>query len=194
MKVAVLFRGPMRPSEDTIRANIATVLDELRGLEFTSFLVTWEGEQTDYLGDLIEHITHLPIPDVPDMGKFPTGHSRRNAFLQYYSTPRALDVIPDDFDWIVYVRQDIHIRLNDRSDWFTPGFYNTAHVEPFICDQVAVAEASVMRRAWRYPSKDELTEHIGATARAEDTLSRLLSQNGVEARTCYCDERHITRT
>lgn len=183
----------MRPSLSTIRTNIITFKNELRGLNFASFLVTWSGEDTGGVADLVDHIGYVDQPNVPDLGTFPTGHLRRNAFLQYYSMRRALALVPDDFEWIVYLRQDIHIRFKDRDDWFTPGFYNTAHTEPFVCDQLGVAEAPVMRAAWRYDDAD-LQERILTTERAEDALSWMMSRQNVIPRTCYCDEREIVRT
>ena len=195
VEVAILFRGPIRPSADAVAARITRFLESISRMEMTAstYLATW---QTDGVDELIElrrsaKIDNLlvmkPLSDDEILKLAPVEFMRngvraQNVFRQYYLSKIALDVISSDprFEYVIHTRTDIDVDLGPHLEtWFDPELYCTVHTS-FINDQFAVAPAHLMQAAWDYGSINNLTQLMEKAGIPEDVLQLIVDNANIK--------------
>jgi hypothetical protein len=145
VKIAVLFRGPIRPSVASTAARVSDFMQQFRGLQnatVSTWLTTWrtwrDQRAADLLAqDLFDHVimqtepTDAQIQRATQITQLPNGADIRPVFNQYHQSKLALDLIcqTDDFDYIVHTRTDLQMQLGPYiGQWFDPQAYAAPHV------------------------------------------------------------------
>lgn len=203
LRIAVLFRGPVRPSKDGVFARVAEFLNQFNGLpvEIHTYLATWRNWKGTKAADLINldifdnvimqteprpelafHRTIAKSDKTPGIWNIPTTYN------MYYQSKAALDLIhaADDYDYIVHTRTDLQMIMAPYFDqWFVPGHYVTIHTHPnpWMCDQVGVAPAAMMQAAWDYGTLANLGRMFEVAIRPEHVLEMMIDSKNIPVRT-----------
>lgn len=173
MKLAVIFRGPVRPTPSAVLCKVDALLECLRGHEVVTHLWTWQSPAAAEIVHRFDHCHLLPEPD------------ESNAFKQFWTLRQATMDVQADF--VIQSRTDILIRI-DINDWLIPGQYTTIHARgdfpnnpnsEFINDQFGVATPEIMRRTWDYKDEETLRQFLAAAKRPEDVFQSILDMNTV---------------
>jgi len=144
-KIAILFRGPVRPNVTNVSARIKHFLTQFTGVqnaEITTYLATWKTWGVHHARDLIHQDlvdnvimqtepTDAQIRRATAVTTLPNGASIKPVFNMYYQSKTALDLIhaADDYDWIVHTRTDIVMDLGPHIPlWFDQEAYTAPHV------------------------------------------------------------------
>ena len=198
-KVAVLYRGPMRP-------NVASFIEKLQhfsatldqaSIVYDTFVATWSN-QADldriFAADIprlsiiaIEQPAESEILRKVDGPTNATQGSKRNIYWQYYLSRIALRTIActERYDYIVHTRTDIRIDLGDHlTHWFEDGIYSAIHVKSdgFINDQFGIAQTALMEAAWDYGNDANLIRMIDTNDKAEGVLQEMIEARGIVAK------------
>lgn len=144
-RVAVLFRGPVRPDVGSVAARCGEFMSQFNGAQnavFTTYLATWrtwrQHRASELMAmDLFDNVimqtepTDEQIERCTRLKKLPNGANIRPVFNMYYQSKTALDVIraADDYDFIVHSRTDMAMQMGPHiSQWFDGGAYTAPHV------------------------------------------------------------------
>ena len=145
VKIAVLFRGPVRPTVSSTAQRVREFMAQFDGVEnaeITTYLATWrtwrDQQATDLLSqDLFDNVimqtepTDAQIARATALKTLPNGADIRPVFNMYYQSKTALDLIylADNYDWIVHTRTDLVMQLGTHIPvWFDQGAYTAPHV------------------------------------------------------------------
>lgn len=145
VKIAVLFRGPVRPDVVSVTYRVREFMSQFQGAqnaEFTTYLATWRAWRQQRALDLIAHDlfdnvimqaepTDSQIERATRLKKLPNGADIRPVFNMYYQSKTALDLIrgADDYDFIVHSRTDMIMQMGEHiPQWFDPVAYTAPHV------------------------------------------------------------------
>jgi hypothetical protein len=202
-KVAVLFRGPMRPSPYTTAIHTSLLMNELKsyGYNITTYLVTWP-EYKDY--NALELIS-MGLYDNVLLQQIPTkqleSHVKRksygiypnsNVFNMYHQSKTAIDLIiaSDDYDYIVHSRTDLHVKFGKYiQDWFDPDFYGSPNPDtPWICDWIGIATPDIMHKAWNYVTHNQLGKLIDESEIPEQILMSMIDKHNIAIKTNEVEE------
>jgi hypothetical protein len=197
MRIAVLFRGPIRPNAGAVSKNIKNLLDQFSdsGDEVHSYLATWKtcrgNNAIDVIAeDLVDNVIMLSPPsarrcaqfyDKINYGEYPAS----NIFRMYYQSFTALQQIQAayDYDYIVHTRTDLLINFGqNRLNWLDPLNYVSPPTSTLICDWIGVARAQTMYNAWNYKTLDALGDLIDTTTVPEAVLDRLMKDSNIKRR------------
>lgn len=209
LKIAVLFRGPVRPTAQDAAQRCYEFLQQFRNaqdLEITTYLATWsrwkQQRAVDLIAtDLFDNVimqaepTDAQIERATLLKHLPNGAEIRPVFNMYYQSKTALDVIhaADDYDYIVHTRTDMVMQFGDFDKWFVPNTYTAPHVtgvfaphaphipaeQMFMCDQFGIAPAAVMHAAWDYGTIAQLGVDIEAAGQPEHVLQNRIDKLGI---------------
>lgn len=202
MKLAVLFRGPMRPNIQQVLENAQLTIDELTaaGHDVTSFLATWSTHETASIQDLVsqKHFDHCIISDEPDI-KLVNSYVHRqtalnghgtvyNIWKMYTQSKYAIDQIvqTESYDRIIHSRTDIRVNFGNHLDtWLESS--STYYVRPrcdaawWYNDTVGVTTPIIMQRVWNWNSYEELGQRIDKVTIPEEVLMDLIKDSGYES-------------
>lgn len=145
VKIAVLFRGPMRPDTDSVVARCSEFMNQLRQItnaEFHTYLATWRSwrdhKASTVLGmDLFDNVimqtepTDAQIERATKIKRLPNGAAIRPVYNMYYQSKTALDLIhaADDYAFIIHTRTDMVMDLGQHlPQWFDAEAYTAPHV------------------------------------------------------------------
>lgn len=200
MKIALLFRGPLRPNPEKVIENTQHTVNELKsaGHEVRTFLATWPTYNHYSAEDLRQRnvFDHIIITDEPTPEyvkqyvhrlQIPGSHSTiDNVFKMYVQSKNAIDVIlqTGKFDRIVHSRPDIIVRFGSYLDsWLTLSESNYVRQRCdaawWINDTIGMAPPDIMQRAWDWHSLEELGTRIDQVTIPEEVLMGLIADNGV---------------
>lgn len=203
MKIAALFRGPIRLEVDThvqiIRSNYESIRENLE-CNIEPFLLTYTKPVKRRLERSLDFTSVMKIkePQIEDRlftafseiyKPFSSGHSRLNAFKQYYAMQqwtRYFNSINYDFTHVFYCRTDVALDICDKDNWLTNDGYSTAHAKdvngPFTCDYVGSAPVDIFKKVWDTGNQIEIVEFLEKSNRAEDLLDFSIAKNKIK---CY---------
>lgn len=198
LKVAVLFRGPVRPDVQNASARCREFMSQfgnVQNVEFTTYLATWRNWKDQKASDLLAldqfdnvimqtEPTDAQIERCTKIKNLPNGAHIRPVFNMYYQSKTALDVIhaADDYDYIIHSRTDIRMFMGQHMQhWFDPNAYTAPHVHPhpWMCDQFGIAPAAMMYAAWNYGSIVQLGRDIEAADIPERVLQNRMDLLGI---------------
>lgn len=145
VKIAVLFRGPVRPDVISVTYRVREFMAQFHGAqnaELTTYLATWRNWRQQRALDLVaqdlfDNIlvqtepTDQQIERCTRLKKLPNGADIRPVFNMYYQSKTALDLIhaADDYDFIVHTRTDMIMQMGEHiTEWFDPNAYAAPHV------------------------------------------------------------------
>lgn len=191
MKIAILMRGPLRPTAEAGLTRARSLAEEVinNGHEPDVYFAAWSQDgneaQIKVLASEIGRNTLFLAPPAEEeivahcegLVVLPCGRLSRNTFLQYYLSRQALRLIRDTgkYDYVIHSRPDMDVRLGQYfSDWLIPGRYCTLHHpssgHQFINDQFSIAQPDVMFSAWDHGSAADLGQLIRRATIPEDVL------------------------
>lgn len=145
LKIAVLFRGPVRPTIPSVLARCDEFMSQFRQVEnaeFTTYLATWRTWKDIKAADLVAmdrfdnvlmqtQMSDTQIADFTKVQRLPGGHTIRSVWNQYHQCKVALDWVADSdrYDFIVHSRTDIIMQFGPHlAQWFDPNAYVAPHV------------------------------------------------------------------
>lgn len=201
MKIAILFRGPVRPMPANVIERYNEFMAHFRGLdiEISTYLATWRSwknyKASELMSlDLFDNVIMQTAPTeahrlrCTKLTKLPNGADIEPVFNMYYQSKTALDLIvqADTYNYIVHTRTDMKmIMSDDLNQWFDPNFYVAPHVHPnpWMCDQYGVAPGAIMHNAWNYGDISNLGKLIESADKPEAVLQTMIDQKGIQIRT-----------
>ncbi len=199
MKIAILFRGPIRPSISSVIENRNLLLDQFdKSFQITTFLATWNTwkniESKDLLSQgLFDTVLSQPMPTTDRIKKYVTQSNLPNStqtwrvFNMYYQSLTALKIIKDqdDYDFIIHTRPDCKtIFDNDMLDWFDCNSYVTeSHTNWWKKDWISVAPPNIMYDAWNYLDLENLGKMIDTATIPEQIIDWNIKNNNVKTKT-----------
>lgn len=146
MKIAILFRGPVRPQPSSVVARFMEFMGHFRelptGVEVHTYLATWNRwrghKAAELLAlDLFDNVLMQQAPTeahrqrCTNLTKLPNGADIEPVFNMYYQSKTALDWIvrSDTYSYIIHTRTDLQMILGQHiNDWFDPDYYVAPHV------------------------------------------------------------------
>lgn len=213
VKIAVLFRGPVRPNPNAVVHRVQEFLSQFANanVEIHTYLATWrywkQYKASDLLNlDLFDNVIMQTEPTDAQrhrwiqQEKLPKGADVRPVWNMYYQSKTALDIImnSDSYQYIVHSRTDMQMIMNEHiPEWFDPNYYVAPHVpgvfaphaphipaeDLWMCDQFGVASAKHMHAAWNYGDLENLGRMIAAADIPERVLERMIAAAGIAVRT-----------
>lgn len=202
IKVAVLFRGPVRPNLQSVVTRCGEFMQQFSGaqnVEFHTYLATWRYWRQQKASDLInlDLFNNVIMQEAPTeahrlrctkLTKLPNGADIEPVYNMYYQSKTALDLIvrSDTYSYIIHNRTDLQMLFGQHiNDWFDPNYYVAPHVHPhpWMCDQFGIAPGAMMHRAWDYGEIDELGRLIEAADKPEAVLQTMIDRAGIPVRT-----------
>ena len=203
MKIAVLFRGPVRPNPDKVveRYNeFMTHFDNLvPQIEVHTYLATWRTWKSHNASELLalnlfDNVLMQTAPTeahrlrCTKLTRLPNGAHIEPVFNMYYQSKTALDLIvnADTYNFIVHTRTDLQmVMCPDLSQWFDPNYYVTIHAKPnpWTCDQFGIATGEMMHKAWDYGDIGNLGKLIEAADKPEAILEMMIEAANIPVRT-----------
>ena len=202
MKVAVLFRGPVRPHTASVVARINEFMQQFsgsQGVEFHTYLATWRYWRQQKASDLInlDLFDNVLMQEMPTeahrlrctkLTKLPNGADIEPVYNMYYQSKTALDLIvrSDTYSYVIHNRTDLQMLFGPHiNNWFDPNYYVAPHVHPhpWMCDQFGIAPGAMMHRAWDYGEIDELGRLIESADKPEAVLQTMIDRAGIPVRT-----------
>lgn len=216
MKIAVLFRGPIRLDVDThvkinrynyksikerLNCNVEPYLlgytkpvkRRLEGcLDFKTVLKVKEPSENDnlFLSD-----SRMNVP-------FKSGHSRINAFKQYFAMQQwvaSFERTNYDCTHVFYCRTDVAVDIVDKNNWLTSDGYSTAHAKningAFTCDYVGCAPVNIFTKVWNTTDAQGIVRFLVESNQAEELLDYSITKHKIRLYTAPIRfGEHIIRT
>ncbi len=203
-KIAVLFRGPLRPTPyaAAIHTNLLTNELKSQGFQVTTYLATWMRYKNYDANDLISMglYDNIIVQQPPTSAQVKRCTSREsygiypisNVYGMYYQSKTALDVITsaDDYDYVVHSRTDLRAKFGKHvSNWFQPNVYMTpVNTTPWVCDWISVAQPDIMRKVWNYDNFGNLGHLIDTTDVPEMILMSMMKHYNITVKTAELEE------
>ena len=199
MKIAVLFRGPLRPNIESVLEKVNYFMMHFNGsnAEVHTYLATWRyynsQKASDLIGlDMFDNVIMQTQPTDEQaqartgMSYMKNGTAIGNVYRMYYQSKTALDLINshDYYDYIIHTRTDLYMALDQPELWFNPTYYAAPHVhpQPWMCDQFGIANAEMMHRAWDYGTQDNLNRMLQNASIPENVLQTMMDEAGITAK------------
>lgn len=202
MKLALLFRGPMR-LEPHIHVAILlqsySMISRLFSCDVEPFLLTYVGAAANEVEDALgfAKINKIREPDekhIDSLGEpglyipFANGGSRVNAYKQYYSMNNWVkDFRGNTFgcSHVFYARTDVALDIPGTACWLNEDGYTTAHAKTvddisWTCDYVGAAPTDIFCDAWDFDSESHLLSAVLKANKGEDPLDMILAQKGIK--------------
>jgi len=196
MKIAVLFRGPVRLSTAICLRNIGYIRSAFKDHECDMFLFAWEGLEARQLlaacPDLRGYLTQEPndkyIEENILTSRCEISYGPANAYKHLTTVLSGVDIINSvgDYDFIFMVRLDLEFRTDDISPWLDKDCY-TAQGGMWVernkiqsSDVVGCGTPDVMRRAHDFGSVETLNKLYGESICIEDAIEKIMRMNGVK--------------
>lgn len=201
MKIAVLFRGPVRPQISSVIDRVKEFMTQFNGaqVEIHTYLATWRSWKQNRAAelmamDLFDNVIMQTMPTVEhhrrctSLVKLPNGADIEPVYNMYYQCKTALDLIvnADTYSYIVHTRTDLQMIMGQHiNDWFDPNYYVAPHIHPdsWMCDQFGVATGETMHKAWDYGDIANLGRLIEQADKPEAVLQTMIDNAGIKVRT-----------
>lgn len=201
MKIAILFRGPVRPQPASVVDRFKEFMSQFngaQGVEIHTYLATWrrwkQHKASDLISlDLFDNVIMQEAPTAEHhrrctpISKLPKGADVEPVFNMYYQSKTALDLIvrSDNYSYIVHTRTDMRMLMGQHiNEWFDPDHYVAPHVHPnpWMCDQFGIATGETMHKAWDYGDISNLGKLIESADIPERILEMMMDRAGIKAK------------
>lgn len=200
MKIAILFRGPIRPTPASVLSRVNEFMTQFTGanVEIHTYLATWRYWRGYKASDLInlnifDNVIMQTMPTAEhrqrctQLTKLPNGADIEPVFNMYYQSKTALDLIvrSDTYSYIVHTRTDLQMILGPEiNNWFDPNYYTAPHVHPapWMCDQFGIATGETMHKAWDYGDIGNLGKLIESADKPEAVLQSMIDTAGINVK------------
>jgi hypothetical protein len=200
MKIALLFRGPLRPNPSRVLENTSHTIKELTdaGHEVHTFLATWPSYNGYNAQEIIDQkvFDHYIIQQEPSNEYIEQFIHRRsfegchstiyNVFKMYIQSKHAIETIinTDTYDRIVHSRTDNIIKFGQYlNTWLEKSESNYVRKRCdaawWINDTIGMANPSNMQKAWNWNNVEDLGSRIDKVRLPEEVLMGLMSDAGV---------------
>lgn len=199
MKIAVLFRGPLRPNPMKCMEYMDTCLDQFRatGHEIVTYLVTWRNFKEHRAAELLaldkfDNVIMLTEPSKEQIARCTTRprydyYETYCVYYMYYQNKTAWDIIcnADQYDYVVNGRTDLWVDFGPHlNEWFDPDYYvSPENNAPWINDWIGVATPENMQKSWNFGNYQTLGHLIDNTNVSEHILMTIQDHHGVKRRT-----------
>lgn len=198
MKLAVLFRGPIRPSRDVAHTHVTRIVHELQsaGHKTTTWLATWRYYKNDPISAYVasnyfDNVIMTNPPTHERIAKFTTKTQWDHPFWMYYQTKTAIDLIveSDDYDYIIHARPDLHMVFGSHMDtWFDSDNYCSPWTgASWINDFIGIARPEIMQKSWNYGSLKDLGRLMETSEIPEHMLMTMQKNAGITNKMCQFD-------
>jgi len=200
MKIAFLFRGPIRPSHLACLENIRMMLSNFQGYNnITTHLWTWDSLEAKRLLKVFQFNSSCLYPE-PTITEVENNLKKMNvsqrilekrwatnSYKQYFSMREAIKFVGTDADFIVQTRSDAAIKLAEISKWLDSTNYVTSHTKAssgrFTNDQMGVAPPCLMAKAWEYNNIETLGKFFNnSSGPSEEVLDQIMEMNKVPSK------------
>ena len=202
MKIAILFRGPIRPNPQRVVDRVNEFMGHFTqvnpNISIHTYLATWrtwkQYNASDLLKlDMFDNVIMQTPPTAEQWSrctsitKLPNGADIEPVFKMYYQSKTALDLIKnaDNYDFVVHTRTDLQMILGEHiNNWFDINYYVAPHIHPhpWMCDQFGIAPADLMYKAWDYRTIDNLKRLIESANKPEDILQMQIEEAGIQVK------------
>jgi hypothetical protein len=206
MKLGVLFRGPIRPSIQSVMQKRKLLVDQLKGHDVTTYLATWStwkgSDSTAILSNkMFDTVLSQPVVKPERIHKFtskirlPSSTYVNRVFSMYYQTLTALNIMiqQDDYDFIIHARTDCSVVFGNMNDWFDKDHYVTdgyiMNTPLLPKDWITVATPDIMKKVWDYGSLTDLGKMIDSIDVTERLISRTIER--AQVRTKFVEVQSI---
>ena len=203
MKIAVLFRGPIRPTQNSVIDRVKEFMGHFANItpdiQITTYLATWrtwkQYNASELLAlDLFDNVIMQTPPTAEhwsrctSLSNLPNGCNIEPVFKMYYQSKTALDLIinADNYDFIVHTRTDLQMILGQYiNDWFDINYFVAPHIHPtsWMNDQFGIAPAHMMHKAWDYENMANFKRLIEIADKPEAILQTMIDEAGIKVRT-----------
>lgn len=203
-KIALLFRGPLRPDPYSVAIHTNLLKNELisYGFQVTTYLATWMTYKEHNANELLSmgFYDNVIVQQSPSREQVERCTKREsygiypiaNVFGMYYQSKIAIDLISsaDDYDYIVHSRTDLRVKFGKHiQDWFDPTQYvSPTNQTPWICDWIGIATPEIMQKSWDYINYHELGRLIDNSEVPEYILMNIMKNNNIDIKTCDTEE------
>jgi len=193
MKIAILFRGPIRPNPQSVIDRYTEFMNQFINVVSNSgpivihtYLATWRNWKNHNASDLLSLnlfnnvlMQEEPVEETRTLctkiQKLPNGADIIPVYNMYYQSKMALNLIENsnNYDYVIHTRTDAQVILNQFiPEWFDSNNYVAPHVhpEPWMNDQFGIAPAKLMYSAWDYGT----IENLGKMIESADIPERVL--------------------
>jgi hypothetical protein len=208
MKIAILFRGPVRPNINSVTQKIQFFMDQFSGFpaKIHTYLACyryWHHHRAIDLisSDWFNNVIMLTEPGAEQIRQCTDLHQIRNGmpihspYKMYTLSKIALDTVvqSDDYDYIIHTRSDLWMRMDPLQEWFVPDTYVAPHVtgDPWMCDQFGVAPADIMHKAWDYGTKENLDHLFRSAAIPETVLELMMAKHDIKVKKGPYSQWHL---
>jgi len=202
LKLAVIFRGPLRSNPSSVLDNSKFLLDQLinTGHEVHSYLATWTYHKDYHVSDLdlkyYDNVIALAEPTEDHIRRYITRRdfdglhaTVPNVYKMYYQIKSTIEIIlgAGGYDRIVNSRTDVHVDFGEHmKNWIEP----YAFMRPIpirgdvlddngICDWINVAPPDVMYAAYNYGNQRDLSFLIDHAPTPEHILLHMLESRKI---------------
>lgn len=203
MKIAILFRGPVRPQPSSVIDRYREFMSQFQGaqgVEIHTYLATWRNwkhyKASELLSmDLFDNVIMQTAPTeehrlrCTGLTHLHNGASIEPVFNMYYQSKTALDIIvrADTYSYIVHTRTDLRMIMGRFiNEWFDPNHYVAPHIHTvpnsWMCDQFGVATGEQMHKAWDYGDIQNLGEMIEKADIPERILEMMIEKAGIKVK------------
>jgi hypothetical protein len=197
LKIAVLFRGPIRPNSQSVVERYGEFMSHFRNLdgEVTTYLATWRKWKNTKASevmslDLFDNVIMQEEPTIEHikrctkLKKLPNGADIKPVYNMYYQSKTALDLIvqADTYNFIVHTRTDMKmVMCDDLNHWFDQNYYVAPHIigNPWQCDQFGIATGEMMHKAWNYGDISNLGRMLELADKPENVLEQMIIANNI---------------
>lgn len=210
LKIAVLFRGPVRPDVSSVVARCSELMTQfqyVQNVDFTTYLATWRTWKNTNASELLKlnlfdnvlmqtQMSEEQIELFTKVKHLPGGHTIRSVWNQYHQCKIALDLITssDRYDFIIHSRTDIFMQFGQHiQQWFDGGAYTAPHITnaPWMCDQFGIAPANMMHAAWNYGTMEQLGQMVDKADIQERILEWMINAANIPQKAVPYDVWHL---
>lgn len=196
MKIACLFRGPLRPNPERVAGYSDKLLRELRdaGHEVDAYLATWLTYKEYHFSQIVPYDlygNYIVQPEPPE--EIIRRYVKRKpwygyygpdcVFKMYYQTKCALDIIVNTnvYDRIIHSRTDLNVVFGRYlNDWLECQDYASPRTrEQYINDQLGIATPDIMYKSWNYDTLQQLGVLMDKAHIPENIVMQMQSNYGI---------------
>ena len=201
MKIALLFRWPVRPDVETVVTNLNLLKKSFQEYDLETYLLTWNDElwQSIVKKNIFDNYFIFNEPKIEFIDtkintriKWQENLYDRH-FKMFWSQKLFLDIIENSwrkYDFIIVSRPDLKIEITDAKKWLKKDTFNVPllpnidkdelfkkHGEIIVTDQFSIATQENMYKAWNFWSNEEFNELYKISTFAEQCFSRNIIKN-----------------
>ena len=187
MKLALFFKGPIRPSAQECIENANRVKKSFESYDYDDFAFAWNCEEAHKFA-ASKTCKNVILLDEPDNDLVQNhiltqrgggrGSGRGNSFKHFWMMKFAAETIlkmPTRYDFIVFTRLDYQFEFLDIASWLNPSHYIAP---PLNCDIMGSAPPELFLRAWDYRDVPTLNYLYGSSEHPEQTWQKIREMNG----------------